>query len=80
MAGDYTRCLWPMTSHGVYGRRLHTVTMGFDYTWYLMTATTHEAIPIWIGTKFENPFKFTFLAFTLADKRFCNIRNNFEIL
>jgi len=41
MAGDYTRCLWPMTSHGVYGRRLHTVTMGFDYTWYLMTATTH---------------------------------------
>jgi len=20
MAGDYTRCLWPMTTHGVYGR------------------------------------------------------------
>ena len=39
-----------------------------------------KAIPIWIGTKFENPFKFTFLAFTLADTRFCNIRNNFEIL
>jgi len=26
MAGDYTRCLWPVTTHGVYGRWLRTVT------------------------------------------------------
>jgi len=26
MAGDYTRSLWPVTTHGVYGRCLHTVT------------------------------------------------------
>jgi len=30
-----------VTTHGVYGRRLHTVTMAGDYTWYLMPATTY---------------------------------------
>jgi len=40
MVGDYTRCLWPVTTHGDYGRLPHTVTMAFDYTWYLMPATT----------------------------------------
>jgi len=43
MAGDYTwylwpvttPCLWPVTTHGVYGRWLHTVSMALKlYTYY----------------------------------------------
>jgi len=30
MAGDYTRCLWPVSTHGVYGRWLYTVSMAGD--------------------------------------------------
>jgi len=41
MAGDYTRCLWPVTTHGVYGRLLHTVCMAGDYTRCLWPVTTH---------------------------------------
>jgi len=31
MAGDYTRYLWPVTTHGVNGRRLWPVTTHGDY-------------------------------------------------
>ena len=41
MVGNYTRCLWPVTTHGDYGRRLHTVTMVGDYTRCLWPETTH---------------------------------------
>ena len=41
MAGDYTQCLWPVTTHGVYGRLLHTVCMAGDYTRCLWPVTTH---------------------------------------
>jgi len=45
MAGDYTRCLRPVTTHGVngfdYTRRLWPVTMAGDYTRCLWPVTTH---------------------------------------
>jgi len=41
MAGDYTRRRWPVTTHGVYGRCLYTVSMAGDYTRCLWPMTTH---------------------------------------
>jgi len=50
MAGDYTRSLWPVTTHavsipvttyGVYSRRLYTVSMASDYARCRWPVTTH---------------------------------------
>ena len=85
IATDAKRCTDGVQSPGLVIEFSHRVqssglVTGFSHRVQSPGLATGFTIPIWIGTKFENPFKFTFLAFTLADLLFFNIRTKFEIL
>jgi len=48
MAGDFTRYLWMVTTHGVHGRWLHTVFMAGNHTRCLWQATKHGVYGRWL--------------------------------